>query len=260
MYADAACDLSTRYHLTEDHYFAATCTLHRRYSAGINAYFIDEHFVPWNLLFIRVGSAPLGEAMVQPLELIRRTLIEIRVVIHEEKVQGLREVLTGLDFQPAEKTTVMVLQLSRFVPSKSEGGVQISLTRDLNAWAIPLGNAFAMLPESVVHYQERHQRALEADETLYHFTLSVEGQVSSSLTLSLCKGEARLNDVGTLISFRGRGYATQLIQAALLHAAALGANRCFLEASEGAVPLYCKLGFERLFDYQSFTRQAVAVP
>lgn len=60
MHADTACDLPTLYHQTEDHYFAATCSLHRRYNACINAYFTGEYFDPWNLLFIRVGSAPLG--------------------------------------------------------------------------------------------------------------------------------------------------------------------------------------------------------
>lgn len=257
MDANPAFDLVTLYHLTEDHYFAATCLTHRRYCAAINAYFIDEHDFPWNLLFIRLGSAPLGEEMAAALELIRRTPIEVRLVIHEQKIEGLGEVLTGLDFHPAEKTTAMVLQLSALIPSEGEGDVHVRLTRDLNEWAVPLGNAYAMLPEVVAHYQARHQRALDADESLYHFTLCAEGQVSCSLTLSLCNGEARLNDVGTLINLRGRGYATRLIREALHHASSLGALRCFLEASEGAVPLYRKLGFERLFDYRAFVRVAV---
>ena len=258
MHAQTAPDLPALYHLTEEHYFAATCAMHRHYSAALNAYLNDEFSGPGDLLFIRVGSAPLGEATAALLELIRRISIEIRVVIHQEKVDGLCGALTGLGFQPAEQTTAMVLELSRFIPSKREEEVQICLTRELSEWAIPLGSAYSMLPENLVHYQARHQRALDADESLYHFILSAEGQVSSSLSLTLCEGEARLNDVGTLVGARGRGYATRLIQAALLHAARLGACRCFLEASDSAVPLYRRLGFEPLFDYQAFTRGPLA--
>jgi len=259
MHADTACDLPTLYHQTEDHYFAATCSQHRHYNACINAYFTGEYFDPWNLLFIRVGSAPMGGAMAAPLDLLRRIFLDTRVVIHEEKVGAVAEALIGLGFQPAEKTTAMVLNLSGFVSSTDDRSVQISLTRNLAHWAVPLGNAFSMAPEGVARYQARHQRALEAGQSLHHFILSTEGQVRCSLTLSMWNGEARLSDFGTLVDFRARGYGTRLLQAALLHAASLGARRCFLEATMEGISLYRKLGFEGLFDYQAFTRGPVAI-
>ncbi|AZF09722.1 acetyltransferase, GNAT family [Pseudomonas sp. R2-37-08W] len=260
MHAKNAHDLFARYDLTEAHFFAATCAMYCRHSAGISTYFAEEHCAPWNMLFIRLGSDPLCEATELPLELIRRTLIPIRIVIPQEQVDGLRDVLAQLGFQPAEETTAMVLSLARLAPLINEEGVQISLTRNLNEWATPLDSAFLIAPKAVAHYQARHQRSLDAGEALYHFTLSVEGQVSCSLTLSLCEGEARLSDVGTRVGFRGRGYATRLIQAALLHASGLGARRCFLEASTAAVALYGKLGFQRLFDCASFIRAAAPQP
>nr|WP_315415987.1 GNAT family N-acetyltransferase [uncultured Pseudomonas sp.] len=260
MHADVACDLPMLYHRTENHYFAATCSLHRRYNACINAYLTDEALDPFNLLFIRVGSGPLGDAVAAMLDVIRGTTLDIRVVIHEEKVEGLRDVLTELGFQAAEVTTAMVLEQSHLVPPTSDSAVQISLTQHLDDWAAPLGNAFSMLPEGLARYQARHERALEAGEALYHFILTSEGQVRSSLTLSMCDGEARLNDVGTLMDFRGRGYATQLIHAALRHATSLGAERCFLEASTQGLALYRTLRFTRLFDYQSFVRGPLAAP
>ncbi|PKH24095.1 GNAT family N-acetyltransferase [Pseudomonas fluorescens] len=260
MYAKAATDIPALYYLTEDHFFATTCAMYRRHAAGINTYFAEENSSPWNTLFIRVGSAPLHEATQVILELIRRNVAPIRIVIPEVQVDGLRGALTGLGFEPAEKSTTMVLPLARFAPSISEEAVQISLTCDLNEWANPLGSVFSISPQTVADYQARHQRALDADEALYHFILSAEGQVRCSLTLSLCEGEARLSDVGTLIGFRARGYATRLIQAALLHASGLGARRCFLEGSMMAVPLYQKLGFQRLFDCASFVRGPVPSP
>ena len=258
MHVNADCDLTALYHQTEDHYFAATCSLHRRYNACINAYFTDGYFEPANLLFIRVGSTPMGDAMAAPMELIRCILMNTRIVIHEEKVAQVGTVLMGLGFQAAEKTTAMALDLSRLVSSERDSTVQVSLTRNLDGWAAPLGSAFLLPPEWVTRYQARHQRALDVGQALYHFTLSTEGQVRCSLTLSMCNGEARLNDVGTITEFRAKGYATQLIQTALLHASSLGARRCFLEATTQGVSVYRKLGFEDLFDYQSFVRGPVA--
>ncbi len=260
MYAEAACDIPALYYLTEDHFFAATCAVYRRHAAGINTYLAEENSTPWNTLFIRVGCAPLRETTPMILQLIRRTVMPIRIVMPEVQVDELRETLTELGFEPAEKSSTMVLPLARCGPSISEEAVQISLTRDLNEWASPLGSAFSISPETVVHYQARHQRALDAGEALYHFILSVEGQVGCALTLSVCEGQARLSDVGTLVGFRARGYATRLIQSALLHASGLGARRCFLEGSMMAVPLYQKLGFQRLFDCVSFVRGPVPSP
>ncbi len=82
----------------------------------------------------------------------------------------------------------MVLELSRFIPRMSEGTLQICLTRDLNEWVGPVGSAYSMLPEVVVNYQERHQRALDAGEALYHFTLSAEGRVSCLIGKAACRG------------------------------------------------------------------------
>ncbi|OZO03952.1 GNAT family N-acetyltransferase [Pseudomonas sp. IB20] len=259
MHANAGCDLVALCHQTEEHFFAAICQAHRRYGACLNAYFTDEHFDPFSLLFIRVGSTSSDELPTALLDLIRRTVQEIRIVIHGEKVKGLSAVLTALGFQPAEKSTAMAFELSNLAPWVNDSDVKINLTRTMNDWTESFASAFLKPAEIVAGYQARHQRALEAGQGLYHFTLADEGQVRCSLTLSLCDGEARLNDVGTLMGFRGRGYATRLIHAALLFASSLGAKRCFLEASVEGFSVYQKLGFECLFDYQSFTRGLLAV-
>ncbi|QJI36064.1 GNAT family N-acetyltransferase [Pseudomonas sp. ADAK13] len=254
MHSTAASTLATLYHQTEAHFFAAVCPLHRRYSAGVNAYFIDADQVPWNLLFIRVGSVVQDDAMLEPLDLIRRTTMGIRVAIHDDRVEGLQPVLTDSGFVAFERSTAMVLDLSRFTPLAADSHVQINLTRHLGDWAGPVGNAFGLSEGGIANYQAQHQRALDSDQAFYHFTLSVNTVVMCSLTLSMCEGEARLNDLGTESAARGKGYATHLIHAALAHAQALGARRCFLEATPAGVSLYRKLGFERLFGYQAFVR------
>jgi len=260
MYVDAALDLPALYNQTDEQFFSAISLMRRRYGAGANAYFTDEYSNPWNLLFIRVGSVLPAEAMVAMLDLIGHTRTDIRVVIHEQKADALCEVLTGLGFQAAEVTTAMVIDLPRVVSSSSDDMLQISLARNRSDWAAPLGSAFSLPSEVIVNYQRRHQRALDADHALYHFTLSSEGSVRCSLTLSMANEEARLSDVGTATGFRGRGYGSRLINAALLHASSLGAQRCFLEASMDGISLYRKLGFERLFGFKSFVRARRAGP
>ncbi|WP_439853591.1 GNAT family N-acetyltransferase [Pseudomonas yamanorum] len=257
MHSTATCDLAALYHHTEEHFLTALCPLIHRYSACVNAYFADEHPVPWNLLIVLVGSSALDHSMDAPLELIRRTPLPTRVLIHQDTVEGLGEVLIGMGFVAVERTTAMVLELSTFTPVSRDSDLNIHLTRHLSEWAGPIGSAYALQQGSIAHYQARHQRALDSDQGLYHFTLSVSVGVVCALTLSMCDGVARLNDIATEIAWRGKGYATQLIHAALAHAQALGARRCFLEATPQGLSLYRKQGFNPLFEYQAFIRGAV---
>lgn len=70
MHAFGPLDLATLYHQTEHHFFAATCPLYKRFNPCVNGYFADPYVNEWNLLFIRVGSSPLGDAQDAILELI----------------------------------------------------------------------------------------------------------------------------------------------------------------------------------------------
>ncbi|NWC90933.1 MULTISPECIES: GNAT family N-acetyltransferase [unclassified Pseudomonas] len=257
MHSTVASDATTQYHQTEAHFLAAVCPLHRRYSSSVNAYFSAVDPAPWNLLSIRVGSGALDEAMLEAQDLIRRTPLGVHVVIHDDEVEGLWQALTDSGLVAFEKTTAMCLDLSTFTPLPADRQARVNLTQHLSDWAGPVGNAFGLPEGGIANYQAQHQRALDSDQGFYHFTLSVNTVVVCSLTLSMCEGVARLNDIGTEIAARGKGYATQLIHAALAYARALGARQCFLEATPAGVSLYRKLGFVRLFGYQAFFRGPV---
>ncbi|QJI27738.1 GNAT family N-acetyltransferase [Pseudomonas sp. ADAK18] len=255
MHAIGPLDLASLYHQTEHHYFAVTCPLHRRFNACVNGYFADLHINEWNLLFIRVGSGLLGDGLDAILELIPRTVVPVRTMVHRDKIGCVQEPLANLGFTVIETTTAMVLDLATFAPAAARGAPpQINLTYNLDDWAGPVGSAFAMSAEWTAHYQARHQLAMDGGEDLYHFTATIQGTVVCALTLSMIDQVARLNDVGTHAAFRGRGYATQLMQASLAHAMGLGARWCFLEASALGVSLYRKMGFKDLFEYQAFWR------
>jgi ribosomal protein S18 acetylase RimI-like enzyme len=65
---------------------------------------------------------------------------------------------------------------------------------------------------------------------------------------------ARIHDVGTLPEYQNKGYATQLMKHAINEAINLGADYCFLEASESGLSVYQKLGFKPLFKNNYYTR------
>lgn len=247
--------VNSLYHRTEAHFFSATCPLHRSFNACVSAYFADEVVNEWNLLFVRVGSEPLGVGMAACEQLIRSVVLPVRIVIHQEKVEELAQSLQAMGFIFVQKTSAMVLDLKSFTAAvRTPVSDTISLTQSLDDWAAPLGSAFGLTAEGVARYQARHQVAIDRGEGFYHFALSVEGRPVSAITLSMCDGLARLNDMGTHIEFRGRGYATRLIQVALAHAVSLGVQTCFLEASNDGFLLYRSFGFQALFDYQAFVR------
>ena len=90
---------------------------------------------------------------------------------------------------------------------------------------------------------------------LYHFSLYSEEKPIASITLSLNNDIARIDDVGTLPEFQGKGYATRLMNYALSEAKKLGTTHCFLEASDSGLSIYQKLGFKTLFRNNVYSRK-----
>ena len=63
-------------------------------------------------------------------------------------------------------------------------------------------------------------------------------------------------DVGTLLEFQGKGYASALMTYALSEANRLGASHAFLESSDSGLGVYQKFGFEPLFKNNIYSRKA----
>lgn len=103
-------------------------------------------------------------------------------------------------------------------------------------------------------YAMLHEQALAQNLNLLHFTLYVEGQPLSSLTLTLHQETARIDDMGTERAFQGKGYATHLMQYALQEASRRGARYCYLETSDAGLSVYEKIGFHRVVGNQIFRR------
>ena len=80
------------------------------------------------------------------------------------------------------------------------------------------------------------------------FAVMVDGRPVSWTDLYLAEGTAQIEDVGTLESHRGRGYASALVVHAAEEARRSGAELVFLVADDEDWPkeLYGKLGFDEL--------------
>ena len=78
--------------------------------------------------------------------------------------------------------------------------------------------------------------------------LRVGGEVVAMADLYLEGGVAQIEDVMTFAAHRGRGHASAVVRRGVELARSLGAELVFLVTSEadGPVPLYERLGFERI--------------
>jgi len=86
------------------------------------------------------------------------------------------------------------------------------------------------------------------------FAVKVDGEVVSYTDLYQDGPEAQVEDVGTLHEYRGRGYATAVVLAAIHAARERGAEFVFLVADYEDWPkeLYRRLGFDELGYYLKF--------
>ncbi len=126
----------------------------------------------------------------------------------------------------------------------------------LTDWSIPLIGAFDSTAEITAIYAKAHLRALERHFKLEHYCLYQNKQPVSSITLSIKGNIARIDDVGTLPEFQGRGYATKLLKYVLLRAKESGVTDCFLGASDAGLSIYKKLGFKVIFESENYSYQA----
>ena len=88
----------------------------------------------------------------------------------------------------------------------------------------------------------------------HFFGVEVGGEIVSWSELYLDRGDAQVEDVGTLEEHRGRGYASAAVLAAAERARAGGADFVFLvaDAEDWPKELYRRLGFDELGRYTKF--------
>lgn len=238
----------------EHYFFRAINSRSRSFDSHCTAYSTEIYDPNLNILFIRnhVGSlkiildkaATFFESTKHPwcIEIPSHLCSEIWL-----------DILANYGFHPHETAVAMALPLAHEQAYSQYGDIR-AMSDALDTWIAPLIAYPSTTAQINKDYKDRHVKALHNGNTLLHYSLFKQDQVISSLTLSLHNGLARIDDVATLPELQGQGFATKLMKYALQIAAQMGANYCFLEASQKGLSIYKNLNFRILFNNQIFSR------
>lgn len=161
----------------------------------------------------------------------------------------IRSHLESIGARESDQTTEMAVHLgSDFsVPVLSDGCVIKFSDGTLKDWQRVLTQAFKADMTITAPYVQCHIDALTGGSQMRHLCLyqqNSDKEPIACLTLTQDHKCARIDDVGCLPAFQGKGYATTLIQQALKFAKDSGAQMCFLEASQAGYGTYLRCGFQ----------------
>lgn len=245
--------VNTLFHEAEHYFFEAINSRSCIFDSHSAAYSTKIYDPALNILFIRKHVPSLEEILAQASTFFKDTgqpwCVEIPMNLCTE---AWVEILAKNGFRPTETGVAISRQLA-FEEYPYQHNFDIRSMNDaLDQWMEPL----IAYPDTTVEinkqYKERHVKALQRGKALLHFSLFEHGQVISSLTLSLNKKSARIDDVATMPKFKRQGNASKLMKYALHKAATMGAIYCFLEASQQGLSIYKNLDFKILFNNQIF--------
>lgn len=220
--------------------------------AGATAYMTGLPVADLNLVYIEQALPALEEILKKAKEFYDQDKLSFIIFMPEACCSSEIELLLKkLGYAHKDKSVAMALKLAglRFNNKlKIDNEIQIKANNlNLSEWIIPLIEAFESTFNIASQYAKVHEEALKNKVNLHHFSLYKAQKPVASLTLSIHDNIARIDDVGTLPEFQGRGYATLLMQYASLEAQKLGATDCYLEASKSGLSIYEQLGFKELF-------------
>lgn len=187
------------------------------------------------------------------------------LVAEKSAAETLHPQIMAAGYEADGETSAMHLSVDEWLPSSVlPAGCEIrEVNEQLSLWAEPLEAAFPAgendgedAPDfSIVSdYISYHQRAMANGAELYHAVLLCQGKPVSCITLSLSEYGARIDDLGTVPAYQGKGCATLLLDYALTLCRTRGIRDCYLEASSEGLSLYQKLGFRTLFNYLFYVK------
>lgn len=206
-----------------------------------------------NFIYITSSTNNIDRILIEGKKFFDQDSFVFDVIIPQElSTQKIVDCFKKMDYFNNNKSVSMVLDLDKILIEKNTNlDVETTIKANngqLNDWMIPLIGAFESTSETCSIYALTHKKALQKNVNLNHFSLYKQMKPIVSVTLSIYENTiARIDDLGTLPEFQGKGYATCLMRYVLSEAKRLGAHYCFLESSDSGIFLYQKLGFEPLF-------------
>jgi GNAT superfamily N-acetyltransferase len=171
--------------------------------------------------------------------------LKLYKLLHDKKLTFLEESIAMVfDFENIKNINLKERENKKEI--KNNINIQL-VNHNLQDWVGILVAAFDSTEAIMTEYGKTHGQALKDKAQFYHFVLYANNTPISCLTLSIEESRARIDDVGTVPEFQGKGYASCLIYDVLQRAKQLGVNKCFLEASEKSLVVYQKIGFSTIF-------------
>ena len=205
-----------------------------------------------NILYIKKQPKSLDKILSSAKIFYDQANLGFIIIIPEDFCSDeVNDIFKIADYSHTDISVAMAFDLQNFIINYETSFADDTLIKandnKLDDWMLPMIAFSATDGELISKYADTHKLALTKKAKFYHFSLYKEEIPISSITLSLNENIARVDDVATLPEFQGKGYATFLMNYALSEAKKLGANHCFLEASESGLSIYQKIGFKTLF-------------
>lgn len=243
-------ELTTQlFHKAEDYFFQSISAKYLNIGDGVTAYMTGVPVPSLNILYITNNLTSIEQILNASMQFFGQEDTPFEIIISE--INCTPEVinnLSAIDYSQIAKTVAMGIDLDLVTEADVASDYTILANdHNLQDWSLPLIEAFESTEAISSQYANAHQRAINKGHGLHHFSLYVDGKPISSVTISMHNKLARIDDVGTLPAFQNKGYATRLINYALVAAKNLGATHCFLEASDSGFSVYQKVGFQILF-------------
>lgn len=244
--------LMNLYREAEDYFFKGICLKYLDINDTAKAYMTGIPISDLNIAYITKKTNDL-QVILNQIQLFfkKRNLSFIIISPEELCTSNVESLLSKMSYMQTGKSSSMMIDLKNFITVESRFlDNEIVIKKNdlhLNEWMLPLLGAFESTMDNISMYADTHKLAIAKGTNLHHFSLYMKEKPVTSITLSIHNAIGRIDDVGTLPEFQGRGYATHLIIYALCEAQKLGVNYCFLESSISGLDIYQKIGFEQLF-------------
>ena len=201
-----------------------------------------------NFIYIIKNTNALDKVLIQGKEFYDQDNLSFDVIIPQELcTPQMADILNTMGYPQKSKSVSMVVDLDKLSIEKTtsfDAETTIKANDDqLNDWMMPLIGAFESTFEICSIYATTHENALKRNINLRHFSLYKQEKPIASITLSMHDNTiARIDDVGTLPEFQGKGYASALMRYVLSESKRLGAYHCFLESSDSGLGSIKNLG------------------
>lgn len=256
---EKATNLINLYRQAEDYFFRGISSECLNLDDGANAYMTGG--AELNFIYITSHTNVLDKILIQGKQFYDQYNLSFDVIIPQKlRTPQIINILNTMGYLEKSKSVSMVVNLEQFAMNKIENFDSETMIKandeQLNDWMMPLIGAFESTLEICSCYAIAHKNALKKNINLRHFSLYKQGKPIASITLSLNKSIARIDDVSTSPEFQGKGYATHLMGYVLSEAKKLSARYCFLESSDAGLGVYQKLGFESLFKNNIYSKKA----